>query len=209
MMMTEVQYQQLESTGKYSPSADAVWSLLLAADYMRDRMESVCAEFDVTTSQFSVLRILRGVHPEGYSRTEIARRMIERAPDVTRLVDRLEQQRLVERTRSNEDRRLSVTRITDAGLHVLAQVEPKIQALECSCFAGSLTEPDCSDLLRLCRLIRSRVDFSRSRRDEEAAPWIASPFVARPANEPQNGVAREQADAAPLALSVSAVAGSD
>lgn len=208
-MMTEVQYQQLESTGKYSPSADAVWSLLLAADYVRDRMESVCAEFDVTTSQFSVLRILRCVHPEGYSRTEIARRMIERAPDVTRLVDRLEQQHLVERTRSSADRRLSVTRITEAGLRVLAQVEPEILALECSCFAGSLSEHDCGDLLRMCRLIQSRVDFRRARRDEEAAPWTAAAFAPLPVNGSAKSAGREEMHSVPMAMSASGVGGND
>lgn len=202
-MITEMQQKQPECIGQYSPSADAIWSLLLAADYVRDRMESVCALFDVTTSQFSVLRILRGVYPEGYSRTEIARRMIERAPDVTRLVDRLEQQHMVERTRSTEDRRLSVTRITEAGIHVLAQVEPEMMALERSCFAGSLSEHDCGDLLRMCRLIRSRVDFSRSLRDEEMPPWSAA-LNARPLNGASKPATREEARPVPIALSAGA-----
>jgi DNA-binding MarR family transcriptional regulator len=152
----------MEWSTSAGPSAEAMWSLLVAADYLRGKMDEVCAAFHVTTSQFSVLRILKVACPDGYSRNEIARRMIDRAPDVTRLVDRLEQQQLVERARSSEDRRLSVTRITDSGLRLLSRVEPEIRTLERSCFSESLGEEDCADLLRLCRLIRPRADDARS-----------------------------------------------
>ena len=202
--MTELGQNQWECAGQYTPSADAMWGLLVAADYLRDSMDTVCEAFHITTSQFSVLRILGGVYPGGCSRTEIARRMIERAPDVTRLVDRLEQQHLVERGRSSEDRRLSVTRITEAGLRLVSQVEPEIRALERSCFAGSLTEHDCSDLLRMCRMIRSRMDFSRSRSTEETAAWNA--YTSRPLN---GGQAKPQyrEDARPTSMMLTASAG--
>ena len=75
---TEVMQRPIEWTGPAGPSAEALWSLLVAADYLRGRMDAVCAAFHVTTSQFSVLRILRAACPDGYSRNEIARRMIDR-----------------------------------------------------------------------------------------------------------------------------------
>jgi DNA-binding MarR family transcriptional regulator len=156
--VTEAIQRPVDWSGPTGPSAEALWSLLVAADYLRGRMDAVCAGFRVTTSQFSVLRILRAACPDGYSRNEIARRMIDRSPDVTRLVDRLEQQQFVERARSSEDRRLSVTRITDLGLRLLSRVEPEIRNLERSCFCDSLSEQDCADLLRICRLIRPRTD---------------------------------------------------
>src|SRR5579864_8809591 len=109
---------------------EAVLSLLVAADHLRAQTERLCAEFGISASQYNVLRILRGVHPEGHSRCEIARRMIERAPDVTRLVDRLEKRGLVERDRSAADRRLSLTRITPAGIDLLARLAPRLAALE-------------------------------------------------------------------------------
>jgi DNA-binding MarR family transcriptional regulator len=161
----EALQKPLERPGLAGSSAEAMWSLLVAADHLRERMDAVCAGFRVTTSQFSVLRILRAAYPDGYSRNEIAHRMIDRAPDVTRLVDRLEQQRFVERTRSSEDRRLSMARITDLGLRLLARVEPEIRALERSCLSDSLTEQDCAELLRICRLIRPLKDAARSYHD--------------------------------------------
>jgi len=154
--VTEAMQRPVEWSGPADPSAEAMWSLLVAADYLRGRMDAVCAAFRITTSQFSVLRILRAACPDGYSRNEIARRMIDRAPDVTRLVDRLEQQQFVERARTSEDRRLSVTRITDLGLRLLSRVEPEIRKLERSCLCESLSEQDCADLLRICQSIRPR-----------------------------------------------------
>src|SRR5262245_12251029 len=94
-----------------SPAQEALLGLLLSAEHVRDRMDKLCAEWKLTPSQYNVLRILRG-SPAGLPRCEIARRMIDRAPDVTRLVDRLERRGLVERDRSDADRRLSLTRIT-------------------------------------------------------------------------------------------------
>ena len=83
----------------------------------------------ITPTQYNVLRILRGAHPDGYPRGEIASRLIERAPDVTRLIDRLEREGLVERARSSSDRRLSVTRITAGGLDLLERLDLDVNAL--------------------------------------------------------------------------------
>ena len=188
--VTEGVQKPLEWPGPGS-SAEAMWSLLVAADHLRGRMDAVCAAFHVTTSQFSVLRILRAACPNGYSRTEIARRMIDRAPDVTRLVDRLEQQQLVERARSGEDRRLSVTRITDLGLRLLSRVEPEIRALERSCFSDSLSEQDCADLLRICRLIRPRTDAARQYVDRGAPRTSASTTAGWPSAALSRPLSRE------------------
>ncbi len=127
--------------------------LFVATDHLRDRMEAACASFGITLSQYNVLHVLRMAHPVGYSRNEIVQRMIERAPDVTRLVDRLEQQRFVLRRRSSEDRRLSVTNITDAGLQLLEGIEPVMDSLQIEYFANRLGERDCLELSRICEEI--------------------------------------------------------
>src|SRR6202166_638342 len=86
-----------------SPVQEAFLNVLAAADHLRAQTERLCAEVGLSASQYNVLRILRGVHPEGHSRCEIARRMIERAPDVTRLVDRLEKRGWGERESSERE----------------------------------------------------------------------------------------------------------
>jgi DNA-binding MarR family transcriptional regulator len=107
----------------------AVLNILLSARHVRDQLERVCDEYGVTAAQFNVLRILRGGPPQGYSRREISERMIERAPDCTRLIDRLEKQGLVSRKRTQTDRRLSLTQITPAGLALLQRMdEPMLKA---------------------------------------------------------------------------------
>jgi DNA-binding MarR family transcriptional regulator len=135
-----------------SPAQEAMLNLLVAADHLHGRMERVCSEFGVTASQYNVLRILRGVHPEGHPRCEIARRMIERAPDVTRLIDRLEKRGWVERDRAERDRRLSISRITDVGLELLARIAPAVEQAEQD-FRARLSEDACRELSRICEQI--------------------------------------------------------
>jgi DNA-binding MarR family transcriptional regulator len=128
---------------------EAILSLLFAAGNVRQALGEVCAAHGITHDQYNVLRILRGVHPNGHPRYEIAARLIERAPDVTRLLDRLERQGLIERTRSDEDRRLSLSRITADGLHLLDAMAPEILAVH-ERYAGNLTEVERQELVRLC-----------------------------------------------------------
>lgn len=63
--------------------------MLIAASRIREQLDKACVEFGITHGQYNVLRILRGINPDGDARNEISQRMIEKAPDVTRLVDRL------------------------------------------------------------------------------------------------------------------------
>lgn len=147
--MGEELERRLQQQRFSSPAAEALLSLLVAADHVRARLDALCAEHGLTPGQYNVLRILRGAHPEGQPRCEIIRRMVERAPDVTRLVDRLEQQQLAERCRIKEDRRLSLTRITDRGLALLDTMAPQVAAFERE-FGAKLGPRDCRELSRLC-----------------------------------------------------------
>lgn len=129
----------------------ALLNLMVAADCVRSRMEKYCAQYGITHAQFNVLRILRGVYPEGHPRCEIADRMIERAPDVTRLIDRLERQRFVRRDRSNKDRRLSMTRITKKGLDLLNRARADEDLFRY--FSERLSAKDRKLLSAICELI--------------------------------------------------------
>lgn len=98
-------------------------ALLRIGDLLRTRFAQVVAPEDLTLQQYNVLRILRGAGREGLPTLEIAERMIERSPGVTRLADRLEAKRLIERERSAEDRRTVTCRITRRGRRVLAVLD--------------------------------------------------------------------------------------
>ena len=101
-------------------------SLLVTAGHVARALDEVCVTHGITHDQYNVLRILRGVHPEGHPRYAIAERLIDRSPDVTRLLDRLGREGLVERSRSDEDRRLSISRIMDQGMNLLKEIDPRI-----------------------------------------------------------------------------------
>ena len=70
------------------PHHEAALNVLLAAHHLEECWELAFQGLDLTGPQYNVLRILNGVHPEGYARFEISRRMIDRAPDMTRMLDR-------------------------------------------------------------------------------------------------------------------------
>ena len=78
----------------------------------------------LTSQQYNLLRILRGSHPDRLGCRDIATRMIDRDPDVTRLVDRLERRGLVKRLRSSTDRRVVEVGITAQGLKLVRDLDP-------------------------------------------------------------------------------------
>jgi DNA-binding MarR family transcriptional regulator len=128
---------------------EAVVGLMVAADALEQTAAPVWERHGITADQYNVLRILRGVYPGGHPRNEVARRMIHRAPDVTRMLDRLVRQHLVARVRNPDDRRESIATITKAGLALLDRVDPDIHALQ-TAVTATLSERDLRQLVRLC-----------------------------------------------------------
>lgn len=100
-------------------------SLWRTADLLSRSVEKVLKAGDVSPTQYNVLRILRGA-PEGLTCSEIARRMITRDPDITRLLDRLEKRGLISRCRETKDRRQVQTRISPEGLELLAELDQPV-----------------------------------------------------------------------------------
>lgn len=132
-----------------SPLQEAILNLLVAAAYVQEKSDRVCSEHGITAGQYNVLRILRGAHPGGHSRCDVAGRLVDRAPDVTRLLDRLERQGYVERARSGDDKRLSISRITPAGLELLDRMDPALRASHDE-LADRISLRDRRELSRIC-----------------------------------------------------------
>jgi DNA-binding MarR family transcriptional regulator len=130
-------------------------NLLLAAGWLDDRIAEVLVPLGLSHAQYNVLRILRGVHPDGHPRCEIAARLIVRAPDVTRLVDRLVRRGLVTRGRgAGSDRRHSVARITAKGLALLERTEQAFLVAHRD-LEERLGARGCSELSGLCEALWS------------------------------------------------------
>jgi DNA-binding MarR family transcriptional regulator len=120
---------QSESKRRHAacPEEAAFLDLLRTTDILSRGPAQVLKTEDLSATQYNVLRILRGA-PEGLACGEIARRMITRDPDITRLLDRLEKRGLISRRRETKDRRTVLARITPEALKLLARLDEPVQA---------------------------------------------------------------------------------
>ena len=111
-----------------SRGEEAAVALMRTADLVRRAIGSVVEPLGITTQQYNVLRILRGAGRDGLPTLEIAERMIEQTPGITRLIDRLEAKAFVSRERSSDDRRCVYCRITRAGAALLDKLDQPVVA---------------------------------------------------------------------------------
>jgi DNA-binding MarR family transcriptional regulator len=117
-----------------SLEAEAFVSLLKTTDALARGHNELLKAAGLSVAQYNVLRILRGASATGDTGpglrcAEVGDRLITRDPDVTRLLDRLEKSGLIVRARSEEDRRVVTTRITQKGLELLAELDEPVEAL--------------------------------------------------------------------------------
>jgi len=101
-------------------------SILRTAAVLEHETAQVLKPAGITTTQYNVLRILRGAGELGLCRNEVGERLIRSVPDVTRLLDRMEELGLIDRRRSGSDRRFVTTFITARGQEVLAALDERV-----------------------------------------------------------------------------------
>jgi DNA-binding MarR family transcriptional regulator len=106
----------------------AYLDLLRTADVLTRGAIGVLKAEELSTTQYNVLRILRG-SPQGLTCGEIASRMITRDPDVTRLLDRMKKRGLISRSRESRDRRLVLARIAPEGLKLVNRLDERVQKI--------------------------------------------------------------------------------
>lgn len=134
------------------PVEEAMVNLMLAASWLGSRVDAALAPLGISHVQYNVLRILKGAGPAGHPRCEIACRMIDRAPDVTRILDRMERQGLVSRARGVDDRRQSVSRLTPKGAAVLEKASAALVAVH-EVVGGRLGVAESRSLSRSCEAL--------------------------------------------------------
>lgn len=120
-----------------------------------DAVESLLKDHGITGTQYNVLRILRGAEPDGLCRNELRDRMITRMPDMTRLLDRMEEAGLVTRSREREDRRMVLTRITSRGLEILDELDGPMVANH-KAQLGHLSNAELRSLIDLLTAVRNK-----------------------------------------------------
>ena len=111
-----------------SPEETTFLDLLRTADMLTRGAIGVLKAEDLSSTQYNVLRILRGT-PQGLPCGEIAGRMITRDPDVTRLLDRMEKRGLISRARDSRDRRMVLARISSEGLKLVNRLDEPVQQM--------------------------------------------------------------------------------
>jgi DNA-binding MarR family transcriptional regulator len=135
---------------------DAFMSIQRNADWLMRGFEEILEEENLSPAQYNVLRILRTAGPGGMACHEIGSRMITRDPDMTRLLDKLEERELLSRSRERNDRRVIRTRISPTGLRLLKELDDPVRDLHRQQL-GHLSEKRLRLLVRLLESVREQV----------------------------------------------------
>ena len=138
-----------------SPSQEALLNVVVTGSWILSEMAAVMAPYGVTPAQYNVLRILQGNHPKTLTCSALGQRLLDRTPDVTRLLNRLERHDLICRARAEHDRRVVEVGITEAGLALLERMREAVEAAE-QRLTGPLSPSDHQQLC--CLLERLRAD---------------------------------------------------
>ena len=138
-----------------SPEQEVILNVMRTNDQFQNRFGRLFREYGLTSSQYNVLRILRG---EGKPMPclEVADRMIQVVPAITGLIDRLKNQALVRRERCTEDRRVVYIEITKKALMLLKRMDEPVNQLH-KRLVGHLTRPELKELNRLLEKSRMSV----------------------------------------------------
>jgi len=127
---------------------EAFLSLWRTYDRLRALEEELFGRFDLTPQQYNALRLLCGEHPKKLRTLDLASRLVSRAPDITRLLDKLEQRRLIDRDRPANNRRIVRIGITTAGLALLRELRDPLR--ECHVQQlGHLSQKELKELIAL------------------------------------------------------------
>ena len=133
-------------------STEATLALLRTVTLLRRKAEAIAMREGISLQQYNVLRILRGARAP-LPTMEIASRLVEPAPGITRFVNSLEEKGLIRREQWPGDRRQVLCQITPAGLKLLERLDPDIDAFDSSAM-GDLTDEQLDVLLDLLSAIR-------------------------------------------------------
>jgi DNA-binding MarR family transcriptional regulator len=144
-----------QGAGAAALEQEAFTNLVRTESEKMFELASLLKGHGLSDPQYNVLRILRGAGEEGLPCGEISNRMLTHLPDITRLVDRLENAGFVTRERPREDRRVILIRITARGLKLLGRLDEPVAGLHKGQFSG-LTRKELQDLSRLLVKARNR-----------------------------------------------------
>jgi DNA-binding MarR family transcriptional regulator len=142
---------------------EAYLNLWRTYDRLRAEEDALFSRFDLTPQQYNALRLLRGEHPGSLATLTLAGRLVSRAPDITRLIDKLVTRGLVERHRPATNRRVVELKITQAGLDLLRRLDEPVR----ECHQRQLRSLTPGQLQSLIALLRE----ARRPYETDTGPW--------------------------------------
>ena len=134
-------------------------NLLFTYGWAIEKIKDFVAKEDITHQQYNILRILRGAHPKPLSTLQIRERMLDKASDTSRIVDRLVLKELVEKRTCSKDKRLVDVTITEKGQALLARLDEA--AAEMDAVMNNLSETEAEELSSLLDKLRLNDQNSR------------------------------------------------
>ena len=155
-MSSGLQHEIKQTRPFQSAEEEALLNLLRTSDQIQNRIGRLLREFGLTSSQYNVLRILRGAK-KPLPCLEVASRMVQVVPAITGLTDRLEKQGFVKRTRSKEDRRVVYIELTENAAKLLSKIDGPIAKMH-EVVIGHLTNKELKELSRLLEKARKAED---------------------------------------------------
>lgn len=146
-----------------SVQQEAFLSLWRTYDRLRALEDELFATFELTPQQYNILRLLRAEHPNLLPTLVVAERLVSRAPDITRMLDKLEQRGLIVRSRKVGDRRSVLVGITEAGCALLDEIAKPLR----DCHNRQLGHLSSTDLSQLIALLK----VAREPHEPDGSPW--------------------------------------
>ena len=132
-------------------------------DRLRMAEDELFGQYDLTAQQYNTLRLLRGEHPQPLPTLALQARLVSRAPDITRLIDKLEQRGWIVRERPPGNRRQVLVRITADGLRLLKRLDKPVR----DCHIRQLGHMPADKLQALTTLLQ----LARSPHEDDG-PWV-------------------------------------
>lgn len=136
-----------------SVEEEAILNLVRTSDFFQRAFQQKMRGWGLTSTQYNVLRILRGALPDGLTCAAIGARMITAEPDITRLLARLKRLKLIRQHRDRHDHRVVWTQISEAGLNLLEAMDPVIRRIPVE-LLGHMKNADLSEMIRLLEQAR-------------------------------------------------------
>lgn len=146
-----------------SPQQEVYLNLWRTYDRLRILEDELFGRHDLTAQQYNALRVLRAAHPEAMPTLTLAAKLVSRAPDITRLLDKLKERGLIDRERRAENRRVVRIGITDAGILVLDELAAEVR----DCHMRQLSHLRASEMRTLVELLRK----ARQPHETEESNW--------------------------------------